>query len=419
MILVTLSHFTRYKIIVNLTLGHPPSTIENYSENFLCIPWSVVHNDKKWLFMFFIAIAPIVWVLGLAGNSLGLKMALKEKYSPNVLLTQALYLVNILNCLVMLMYPILDLIGELKFAKFWMKIYWNKYMADYHFPMAKSLVSFSFGIYVILALSQLIGTAFPFKYKNWFRNKNIMYMLVFNLVYVVVWCIPIKWWFVIEARINVCGLDPFFIVYYYKFNHISKKQILSWTIYEVSREIFTKFIPVLTIFLVKFWTNKKNKSMLAQRINRSSISNLNQLPSSSKFPFFCRKSRVSDISIRPDKNIDRRGFESSKMASTVQDPKLYARLKDYKAEKRMIAIMGVEFIVFLFPVSVFLIFRNFFIGKLMDHDIDIAFAICTILEYLYISLTFYLNLIFNPSYRRRFINETHRVFRCIEKKEAN
>ncbi|CAK9294602.1 unnamed protein product [Gordionus sp. m RMFG-2023] len=122
-------------------------------------------------------------------------MSLKEKYSPNVLLIQALSLVNLFNCLVMLMYPILDLTGMTQILKFWIKIYWNIYMADYHFPIAKSLVSSSFGIYVILAFSQMIGTAFPFKYKNWFRTKNIMYMLLFNLVYVVIWCIPIRMWF--------------------------------------------------------------------------------------------------------------------------------------------------------------------------------------------------------------------------------
>ncbi|CAK9294601.1 unnamed protein product [Gordionus sp. m RMFG-2023] len=394
-----MTNLTDYKFSY-IFLWHPALNIglANSSENFSCIPLSVMYNNKKSLFWFFITIAPIVCVMGLLGNALGLKIALKEKFQPNVLLTRALYLANVFNCLIMLIYPILDLIGELKFLNFWFKISWNRYMADYHFPIAKSFVNFSFGIYVTLALSQLMGIAFPFKYKIWFRTKNIVYMLVFNFIYVVLWSIPFRWRFNTNS-INVCGVNP---VYYYKFSDPDSKQALfSWTTYEVTREVFTKFIPALVILLFKVWTNKMRKLLLVHRINHSSNASLNRLISSGRFPKFCRKSRVSDMPINLEFNMERQP-ESSRKAPVIQNPNIQARLRDYEVENKLIGILGIEFIVFLFPVSIFLICRNY-IPTGNDYEIDIAFAFCTLMEYLYISLTFYLNLAFNPRYREAYL----------------
>ncbi|CAK9294613.1 unnamed protein product [Gordionus sp. m RMFG-2023] len=403
------SHLTNYKSSINESLWNsaPNIGMVNSSSNLSCIPWSIVNKGNRSLFMFFITVAPILCATGLFGNFLGLIFTFKERPHPNVTLTRALYMVNVFNCVFMLVYPILDLIGELKFLNFWIDISWNRYISDYHFPIAKSLVNFSFGIYATLALSQIIGTAFPFEYKIWFQPKNIVSMLVFLFIYVIVWCIPTKWWFDIDSRIKVCGVDPILTVYHNKICYPDTKlEFFSWTVYEVTREIFTKFLPALAILIVKIWTNKKKKSLLIRRINRCSNLSSNLLPqTSSKFLLCCRKSRVGDMSAHPNNDTVEIQHPTSKNNTVTRNPRLHARLRDNEVENKMIAIIGVEFIVFLFPVSIFLICRNFLIHKVKDYDIDIAFAFCTLMEYLYISLTFYLNLLFNPKYRRGLLKK--------------
>ncbi|CAK9303032.1 unnamed protein product [Gordionus sp. m RMFG-2023] len=412
------------KFILNLSLPQPALDykIVNSSGNFTCVPWSVVYKNNKSMFIFFITIAPIVFVMGLVGNSLGLKIAFREKSHPNVIVTRALYSANVINFVTMFIYPILDLIGELKFYKFWTKKPWNRYMANFHFPIAKSLVSFSFGIYVILALSQMIGTAFPVKYKMWFRTRNIMYMLMFNFIYVVLWFIPTRWLFEMQNRMNVCGVEPYLIVYYYKFCYPdTKRERLLWTTYEAARVFFTKFLPALAILLVKIWTNRIHKSLLIKRINRNlDVNSSNLLPPSNKFSGFYRNLKESDNSLSPEYRMAKSSEGESQPSSSknfiIRSPKLYTKLRDNKVENTLIGIIGIEFVVLLFPVSIFLIFRNFYINTMMDYDIDVALAVCTLVEYLYISLTFYLNLIFNPIYRRGLMDKPFELVKYSKKR---
>ncbi|CAK9294616.1 unnamed protein product [Gordionus sp. m RMFG-2023] len=214
-----MSHLTNAKFILNLSLWNttPDIRTTNASKNISCTHWSTLREESESFFFFFLTIAPLVCVMGIVGNALGLMITFREKCYTNVLLTRSLYVANIFNCFVMFIYPIMDMLGEYKLLKFWFKLPWNTYMANYHFPVAKSLVTFSFGIYVILALSQMIGTTFPFKYKIWFRAKNIWYMLIFNFIYVVVWYIPTTWWFEVNSRINMCEAKPLMTIYYFKF----------------------------------------------------------------------------------------------------------------------------------------------------------------------------------------------------------
>ncbi|CAK9294114.1 unnamed protein product [Gordionus sp. m RMFG-2023] len=408
-------------------------------------------------------ISIIVLIFGVIGNSLGLYFAMRDKIMYiRVYLTRVFYAVNLINYIFMSLYPVLDLLAEFHLIPFRSRRPWKVYLINYHFPIAKTLVNFSFGIYVIFAISQLIAIVFPHYYRSNFTLYKIKFMLSICFLYYLVWYIPSGWWFEIMIIRNICGFDPDRIVYSRVFaDYESNEERVGWIIFGIFRETFTRFIPVAIILALNYFSLKQKKLTLNWRL-RHTISSSQESKSTyrnlsfklSKFGDSLRfsetlatnaertipygniktakstieynnssntksKNIISDDKSKIDMNSryiqDNTGMtDLSKNMPLADDKadslcllKIKQRELEYKLSIRMLAILMFEFLVLLFPVSIYLMTVDFFSDLMSVQELEIIFAACTLLEYTYISLTFYLNMIFNPAYRE----DTYRMFK--------
>ncbi|CAK9294117.1 unnamed protein product [Gordionus sp. m RMFG-2023] len=418
----------------------------------------------------------IILILGIIGNSLGLYCAMRDQIKYiRVYLTRVFHAANLVNYILLLLYPILEVMGEFHTLHFGYQLRWNIYMSKYHFTIAKTLVNFSFGIYVIFAVTQMTAIVYPHYYKNYFTHRKIRIMLIVCFLYYLAWCIPAAWWFEILKLTNICGSDPNLIIYTLRIEpNKSQTERIGWTILIILTEIFTRFLPVAVILVLNYFSLKRKKLKIKWRSNyilsslqETTSVNLNQaviLPefeknSSNIFiesrekrkkifdsavdtgSLFARHFNVaikkpSDIGY--DKSNDNQNLTSSisntvnisniskigskndsKMSSQTQQ-KIKQMELEYKISIRMLAILMLQFVVFLFPVSIYLITIEFFDYETSGES-DMALAGCTLLEYAYISFSFYLNMIFNPAYRK----DVYRVFKrariciCLNKRLKN
>ncbi|CAK9294119.1 unnamed protein product [Gordionus sp. m RMFG-2023] len=390
-------------------------------------------------------LAPIILILGIIGNSLGLYCAMKDKIIyVRVYLTRVFHAVNLFNYIFMFLYPIFDSLSHFYLAPLVNRLPWNKYLVYYHFPMAKTFVNFSFGIYVIFGITQMIAIVYPHHYKQYFTLRKIKIMMSISFFYYFVWYIPSAWWFNILELKNVCGFDPKLIIFTRIFAGYTNSTVrVGWIIFGFLREIFTRFIPIGIILVLNYFSLKHTRLMLSWR-SKNAVSNLQvatrvkvsvaavlpefeksisiktqetdvkeKLPSripvaeSSKLEYkidsihrASNKSSVDgDLKHIPD-IIDVNKIKIGLKADSQNLGKIKQRELEYKLSIRMLAILMIEFVVFLFPVSIYIITVDFYDYLLTPGESEIAFAGCTLLEYSYISLTFYLNMIFNPVYRK-------------------
>ncbi|CAK9293829.1 unnamed protein product [Gordionus sp. m RMFG-2023] len=401
----------------------------------------------------FVYVAPILLILGIIGNALGLYCAMRDKIIYiRVYLTRVFHAVNLVNYIFMLIYPVIMLIAKFHLVRFINQLPWNIYLVDYHFSIAKTLINFSFGIYVIFGISQMMAIAYPHYYKSHFTLRKIKIMIVICFLYYSAWYIPSAWWFQILKFNNVCGLDPQTFLYIRIFASFTKTERREWTIFGIFREIFTRFIPIGALLLLNYISLKHKRLKIRWRFDQVN-SNLQVATSSNTneaviFPEFERNSRkeLTVDSIKPELTKSEHNVSLTTTPSNINDIALIDRIRkkivdtiditnsktssriiskpdfktdsigqrkvkqmelEYKISIRMLAILMLEFLVFLLPVSIYLILVDFFDYLVTAGESEIAFASCTLMEYAYISSTFYLNMIFNPAYRQ----DVYRIFR--------
>ncbi|CAK9293830.1 unnamed protein product [Gordionus sp. m RMFG-2023] len=401
----------------------------------------------------FVYLAPILLILGIIGNALGLYCAMRDKkIYIRVYLTHVFHAVNLVNYIFMLLYPVITLIAEFRLVRFINHLPWNIYLVDCHFPIAKTLINFSFGIYVIFGISQMMAIAYPHYYKSHFTLQRIKIMLAICFLYYSAWYIPSAWWFHILKLNNICGLDPKIFLYIRIFASFTKTERREWTIFGIFREIFTRFIPIGALLLLNYISLKHKRLNIKWRANQV-ISNLQvTIPSNTnraaispefeksggkeltvssiKLPELSKSEHNVSLTTTPSNIIDMAFIDrnrnkiadtiditnsktSSTMISKTDSKTALGQHKvkqmelEYRISIRMLAILMLEFLVFLLPVSIYLIIVDFFDYLVTAGESEIAFAGCTLMEYAYISSTFYLNMIFNPAYRQ----DVYKVFR--------
>ncbi|CAK9294113.1 unnamed protein product [Gordionus sp. m RMFG-2023] len=381
--------------------------------------------------------ALIIFILGITGNSLGLYYAMKDKIIYiRVYLTRVFHTVNLLNYLFMIIYPVTDMLSEFHLARFRNGRPWNLHLAHYHFAMAKTLINFSFGVYVIFAFSQMIAITYPFYYKHHFTLRKTKMMLAICFFYYLAWYTPSGWWFEVLKLENICGFPSELIIYTRIFAPFkSEAERTGWIVFGFFRETFTRFLPILIILILNYLSIRRKKVAVKWRLNNA-VSDLQEI-SAIKIEFekkdakiviekdlessitkgteSKREYEISTIikqSINPNKRskVDRQSqSDINNFLKTTSDKgsrlesqnqrKINQGEREYKLSIRMLAILMIEFVIFLFPVSIYIITVDFFDYLLTTGESDMAFAGCTLLEYAYISITFYLNMIFNPIYR--------------------
>ncbi|CAK9294896.1 unnamed protein product [Gordionus sp. m RMFG-2023] len=332
---------------------------------------------------------------------------------------------------------------------------WQTYISDFHFPIAKTLVNLSFAICVLFAFTQMMATVYPHFYRNHITTFRIKLIIFVSFIYIALWFIPSGWWFGIVAVNNICGLDPNLTVYKRRFiHHAAESHRVGWIVYGFFREFMTKFIPVIVILVFNYfslrhkkvmlnWKNKQHPLAHIQRITSFDVAQAVIIPrlndetttkitkrqgnlseqDSSVMPSINLQSENYNPSGKPNSSINNnlmitdKGTSINSFSNIMESPsnllnakslhKIKQRKKEYSISVRMLGIMMLEFLIFLFPVSVFIMTVDFYEEMLSSSDSDLAFAACTLMEYLYIALNFYLNMLFNPGYR----DDVKKVFR--------
>ncbi|CAK9294121.1 unnamed protein product [Gordionus sp. m RMFG-2023] len=394
-----------------------------------------------------------ILILGLIGNSLGLYCAMRDKIIYiRVYLTRVFHAVNLVNYIFMFLYPILDMMSEFRLMPFKNRLPWNYYMVQYHFTIAKTFINFSFGVYVLFAISQMVAIVYPHYYRRNFTLRKIKIMLIICFFYYFAWHIPSIWWFELLELKNICGHDPKFIIYALTFApYKSKTERVGWIVLGILIEIFTRFLPVGVILVLNYFSLKHKRLAMEWRLKHhvvnleeTTVSNINiavELPEFEKIrgPIFTetdsKEERIkSNFEATEEHKLENNSVANTKSSYLEDRSKIAPYLKlitdignidgiiskstfkansskirrkirqrklEYRISIRMLAILMVQFVVFLFPVSIYIITVEFF-EHLTAGESDMYLAGCTLLEYTYISLTFYLNVIFNPPYREAF-----------------
>ncbi|CAK9294126.1 unnamed protein product [Gordionus sp. m RMFG-2023] len=407
----------------------------------------------------FVCIASIIIIFGIIGNSLGLYCAMKDKIIYiRVYLTRVFYSINLVNYIFMLIYPVLDIIAEFHLMPFRRGLNWNLYMVHYHLIMSQTLINFSFGIYVIFGISQMMAIVYPLYYRSHFNLYKIKIMLDICFLYNLVWYIPSIWWFDLLKLTNLCGFPPELIVYTRRFSlYKNRKERVGWILLGFLMEIFTKFLPVAIILVLNYLSLKHKKSTIKKKFNyaasnlQETSSNINKavlLPEFEKNRDLILdemgeknsgfilgeldtnknkasadngikvttpkiKNNVMAITMPSDTTSDSKilhsrfipyNMETSILKTdTKKELQILRKIKkselEYKLSIRMLAILMFQFVVLLLPVSVYIMTTDFFDELLTPSESEMLLAGCVLLQYVYISLTFYLNMMFNPAYR--------------------
>ncbi|CAK9294596.1 unnamed protein product [Gordionus sp. m RMFG-2023] len=390
----------------NLTEAQTYSDVNFFQYN--CLNRTILTKQREEIKYLFEVIAPILWAFGTAGNIIGLIVSFSESPYPAVILTRIYYVVGLLNCAVILLYPIVNLIGEFNNLKFFFQSTWKYYIADYHFPIARALIHLSLGVYVIYVLSQAIAILYPFVYRKYFTSRRIIIIILIYYAYVQIWFYPIRYWFTVVDVTDTCGSDINSTRYINKFMTTNELNSTSWRIYTIFRVCFTNFIPILSIMVFKICLLKRKRKIMSliQRYSFMTVSKGQDIyrenKTSTKLDSTFKSDIIRDGNVNNINNdelkFDRSLNRSKQPINLYQINKIAKRRRDYNTDVRMLAIMTLQYIIFLLPATIFIMTLGY-LTLPTPKNINIVLGISAFLEYLYISMTFYLNLIFNHHYR--------------------
>ncbi|CAK9293811.1 unnamed protein product [Gordionus sp. m RMFG-2023] len=275
---------------------------------------------------------------------------------------------------------------------------WTFYTSKIHFPSTNPFIILGFMIYVLFFLSQMIAINFPFSYKRIFTLRNVRIMIVICFVYGFIWYIPTFNWSEM-ITIPICpyksndylfhsldGNHTYFhksqfsanlsnpIIFHTQVIKRVRKPILKelWVAYQVCRELFTKIFPFIAIIILKTMILRKAHTVRPRNVNRTSRSE----------------------------------------GSGFRDSSRYQRriLKERKQHLKTIFILSIEFVVLLLPISISQAMMDLLIRRLTSRDILIWHTILNMLEFFYISCTFFINFAFNDIYRHYAIQRCRSIF---------
>ncbi|CAK9300764.1 unnamed protein product [Gordionus sp. m RMFG-2023] len=348
-----------------------------------------------------------VWIMGIIGNAMGLYAAWKDesKY-VRVILMKTFYAINLVTLKFMLMYPLLASFAKYGQWKFWYGKALKHYLANIMFPLSRIFLNLSFNIHVLFAFAQIVAILYPLYYRQHFTMRGIKFMILGCFFYVLIWFLPSAWWFQV-VKINICDMDfTTFMVYPPNFlPHNISWEINAWITYGSLREFLTKFLPVSIIFIFNIWSLKHKKRLLKYKANLKLLNqNRERVEMNSTLIFqptvICVKVRVND-SIKTLKYVK---TTSSPDLIDAQKLKIKFKWTEYNINKRMVIINMLEYLIFLFPKPLYLIYiHSLKPHNISDHE-ELVFSICSSLEYMYVILTFYLNLLFNHGYREEVVS---------------
>ncbi|CAK9289989.1 unnamed protein product [Gordionus sp. m RMFG-2023] len=388
-------------------------------------------------------------------NSGGTTKKRSRDVNFNIYFMKWFYLINIFNDFTLILSPLMEYFGtqDMAHKKLWYGRAWIKYHAHFHNPIVKPFVVWGFLVYVLYFCSQMIAVKYPFKYRVWMTLRNVRIAMFIALVYSVLWYLPtMKWRIMIKANecealnitedINSTIVIPLFnrlkyaedmddysslfslgfnesnylsalgkmdqeddtFYYYVIYSPGEGRSKVIWIAYQIMRELFTKILPFTIIIVAKIVTIIERAQAMTKVLTATEKRNASTIRSNIKqnshktttlehvLWFFGKNTKIDVTGNEP---------ESELQNATNSD-----RLKMTKitsSQKLTLYILTVEFVLLMLPVSVIQMIMDLLIPH---HDLNkllYIYCVLNILEFVYISCTFYINFIFNPYYRHEIV----------------
>ncbi|CAK9300908.1 unnamed protein product [Gordionus sp. m RMFG-2023] len=374
---------------------------------------------------------------------------------------------NLLNSMLLILSPILKSYSN-NLKGFWVSYGWMKYIARYHYPISKPLLSFGTLIYVLFFTVQMLAVTRPYSYKRRITRHRIKVVLALMFMYCFVWYLPINTW--LRCRENIICDKPFegianlnfddannlsFIPIY--FNNDTGKYFLSahtmydyewnirdlnykfniyWEVYQSTRELFVNILPFFAVLWFKVIVLKRRGLKIGYNSDNVTISGgenrkmyllISERGKKSKSPLHHYLERESSNSIRNLNNdlhlspVNTKEFtdrtpnmKPSKRAGNVK--KFFNKSPNFRlfnfsqknTESRQhlktLFILSVEFVFLILPISGAQMFMDFIYAKHDRYLLASLYIFFTTLQFVYVSCTFYINVAFNVYFRKAVLD---------------
>ncbi|CAK9297171.1 unnamed protein product [Gordionus sp. m RMFG-2023] len=360
-------------------------------------------------------------------------------------------------------------------SQHWLFSYhWNSYLAYFHKPITKPLIVISFLIYVLLFITQGIAIIKPLHYQNIVTKCRANIFIILAFVYSFAWYLPTFMWKQ-TRKINICPIVnfteydreytyqptkanyifnttlkyPIHLVFMYTIYSPAHNTLTRyiWITYQISRELFTKCIPFLAIMAIKgrLILKKQPKPFCNDSLRglTYSLENGTNNPldiSPQIFPMLSKSKSDILTNAAIKKNIceplknhplesDTDSIQKSLNHSSISknDPvfshSVLKRMKEIKVEHEMhirtVFILTLEFLFLMLPVTLMQMSMDFFIIRYNELSLSLIYAVLNTLEFIYVSMTFYINFLFNRLFRRSVLQQLDEFKKWVTKKAPN
>ncbi|CAK9300762.1 unnamed protein product [Gordionus sp. m RMFG-2023] len=178
-----------------------------------------------------------------------------------------------------------------------------------------------------------------------------------------------------------------------------------WITYGILREFSTKFLPVSIIFIFNIWSLKHRKKLLKYKSNLKMLNQKRERVEMNST--LTVQPTVINVQVRVNHSIKTLTYDRTIIPPDLigaQELKIKFRWTEYNINKRMVLINMLEYFILLFPLPIYLIFIHSMKPLILSDHNRLIFSICTSMEYMYVIISFYLNLLFNPGYREEVVS---------------
>ncbi|CAK9290779.1 unnamed protein product [Gordionus sp. m RMFG-2023] len=200
----------------------------------------------------------------------------------------------------------------------------------------------------------------------------------------------------------------------YNWRNISTKVSISkerlWTSYEILRELCVKILPFLGVVVSKLILIKRGSKIAALILkNYSNYSEKNEITVPTVHDISTQKS--SGKSLGPRINSSAIVYHQSE----ANKKSWYDRkVEENKQHVRTGFILTIEFVVFMLPLAIIEILKEIVVVNAVT--MSMVYVLLSLLEFVYVTCTFFINLAFNRLYRKYFyqcvkgIYSRHKLF---------
>ncbi|CAK9301076.1 unnamed protein product [Gordionus sp. m RMFG-2023] len=361
----------------------------------------------------------VILVLGVVGNTLAIiahkfsSFGVKGGKHPsstslyiNKFIIKWFLIFSLLTVLMQIESPIMKIHGDSVCCQtFWNSKTWKVYLGHLHYPITKTLMTFSFFLYFIFFGVQIVAVKYPTHFKGLVTKPRVVVIMIMFFVYCAIWYVPTFKWFYI-VRIPVCqhgsnmkwSLEgsPNLSVFVYTYKYyvpLTKKTQYIWGAYQTLRELCVNIIPFFALITIKWVVASK------RRLSQPTFQAINHVTPSGLESGMNYIKEISGGVTRSNTEI-RTTIEQTNFELELSNLRK-KRLREKEQHSKTLIILTIEFVIFLLPISIMEMIIDHLILHYNRRSISKWYVFLSTLQYMYYSLTFYINLSFNSIYRER------------------